>query len=88
MGHASRNMEGSGAESNGDYDGPAQYVSEGKNTSKWPRNCSCGVLVKNVAVFCPCPNNMPEAKLKSFGLMVLAEEISKLPMLHGYYWLV
>jgi hypothetical protein len=33
-----------------------------------------------MAAFCPCPKkNLPEAKLKSFGLMVLAEEISRQP---------
>ena len=34
-------------------------------------------LVKKVAAFCPCPKSLPEAKVKSFGLILLAEEISK-----------
>lgn len=29
--------------------------------------------VKYVVGFCPCPKNLPEAKLKSFGLMSWAE---------------
>ena len=37
----------------------------------------CGVLTRNISAFCPCSKNLPEAKLKSFGLMVLAEEISR-----------
>lgn len=32
----------------------AQEISEGKNFSMWPRDLSCGVLVKIVAVFDPC----------------------------------
>jgi hypothetical protein len=37
----------------------------------WPRDCSCDVLVKNVAVFCPCLKRLPEAKLKRFQLVAL-----------------
>lgn len=37
------------------------------------------ILAKDVTTFCPHPKNLPEAKLKSFGLMALAEEISRLP---------
>ena len=40
------------------------------------RDFSCDVQVKNVAVFCFCPENLPEAILKSFRLRTLAEEIS------------
>ena len=25
-----------------------------KNINMWPRDCSCDILVKNVAAFCPC----------------------------------
>jgi hypothetical protein len=39
-------------------------------------------LATNVAVFCSCPKYLQEAKLKSFGLMVLAEEISKQPSIY------
>ncbi|KRY66817.1 hypothetical protein T11_13570 [Trichinella zimbabwensis] len=28
----------------------------------WPRDCFCGILVKNVATFCPCLKSLPEAK--------------------------
>ena len=34
---------------------------------------SCDILAKSVTAFCLCPKNLPETKLKSFGLMLLAE---------------
>lgn len=37
-----------------------------------------------MAVFYPCSNNLPEAKLKSFRLMVLAEESPELTLLCVY----
>jgi hypothetical protein len=37
-------MEDSGADDNVDYDSPAQEVSEEKNVSKRPRDCSCDIL--------------------------------------------
>ena len=49
---------------------------------------SCDILVKNVYIFCPCPKNQPETKLKSYRLTVFAE-ISIDPcitMLLGYQW--
>lgn len=42
-------MEGSSAESNVAYGGPAQKVSQGKNI----RAHSYNILTKNVLVFCP-----------------------------------
>ena len=56
-----------------------QEVSEEENFSMLSRNCSCDILVKKVAAFCPCPKNLPEAKVKNFGLIPLTEEISKQP---------
>jgi hypothetical protein len=38
-----RSMEDRGTESNVDYDSLAQEISERKISSKWPRNCSCGI---------------------------------------------
>lgn len=73
MDHLSRRMRDS-AESAVNYEGPDQEVSEGKNISKWPRD----ILAKYVATFFFCPKNMPEAKLKSLGMMMaLAEKISR-----------
>lgn len=34
------------------------------NINSWSRDRSWGILVKNVAAFCPRPKNLPEAKLK------------------------
>lgn len=43
----------------------AQEVSEEKAIDRWPRDCSCNILVKNGVSFCPCPKIiMPEAKLR------------------------
>lgn len=53
----------------------------------WPRDCFCDILAKNVAAFCPCPKSLPEAKLMSFGLIPLAEEISK-PSIDSVLWLL
>ena len=54
MGHISGNREDNGAESNIDYDGPAQIVSE-ENINKQPIYSSCDILAKNEAVFCTYP---------------------------------
>jgi hypothetical protein len=45
----------------------------------WHRNNSCGILAKMVASLCSSQrkNNLPEAKVKSFRLTLLAENISK-----------
>ena len=48
----------------------------GENVVKWPRDYFHVILMKNVTVFCPSLKSLPEAELKDFGLMVLAE-ISK-----------
>jgi hypothetical protein len=58
--------------------GLAQEVSEEKNSSKRTKEHSCNILAKNMAAFFPCLKNMPEAKLKSFELMTLAEEIMQM----------
>lgn len=67
MGHPSRSMEDSSAEGNLYYEVPAQEISEGKILPSGPET----IFVifwqkkKNVAVFCPCPENVLEAKLKN-----------------------
>ena len=53
-----------------------------KNFSMLPRNHSCDILVKELAAFCSCPKTLPDAKVKSFGLILLAEEISKQPSIN------
>ena len=38
------------------------------NFSMWPRECFYGILVKNVATFCPCLKSLPEAKVKRLSI--------------------
>ena len=59
-----------------------------ENFSVLARDCSCGILVNNVAAFHPCPKSLPAAKLKNFGLIPLAEEISKQPSIDSVVWLL
>ena len=54
----------------------------------WPRDHSCDILVKKVAAFCPCPKSLPEAKVKSFELIQLAEEISKQSSIEFVMWIL
>lgn len=42
-------MKDSGGERNVDYDAPAQVISKEKSIKKWPIDCFCDILVKNVA---------------------------------------
>ena len=53
-----------------------------------PRDCSRDILVKNMAAFCPFLKSLPEAKVKSFGLISLSEEISKQPIRDCVMWLL
>lgn len=70
MGHPSRNLEDNGAEGNVDCAGPAQGVSEGNKMSNRARDHSCATVAKNVA-FSPCLKTLPDAKLRSFGSVLL-----------------
>jgi hypothetical protein len=81
-------VEDSGATSNVDYDNPPQEVSEEKDISKWPRDHAYNILAKNATAFCLCPGNLPEAKLESFGLMVLAKEVSRQASIDSALWLL
>ena len=74
--HSSRRIENSKADSDVNYNSPAPVISEGKNISKCPKNNSCNILTKNVAAFA-LHKNLPEKKNEEFGLMALAENISK-----------
>ena len=42
----------------------AQEFSENKNCCMMPRDCSCDILVKDMAAFCPCLKILPETKGK------------------------
>jgi hypothetical protein len=70
------------------FGGPVLKVPEQINIGNWPRKHSCNILAKNVSASCSCPNNLPETRLKSVGLMSLAEEISRKPSIdwsRGYW---
>ena len=75
MGHLSRSLENNSSGSNMDYGDPVQEASEGNNISNRTRNHFCDILAKNVATLCPCLKNLPEAELKSFGVISFTEEI-------------
>ena len=44
--------------------------------------------MKNVAAFCPYLKSLPEAKVKSFRVIPLAEEVSKQPSIDFATWLL
>jgi hypothetical protein len=82
MSHPSRSLEDNSSESNVDYGGRPEEVSE----ENWVRNHSCD-SAKNVTTFCSCPKNLPEAKLKSLVLISLQrlfQDSLMLTLLHGY----
>lgn len=70
-------MEDSGPESDVDYDGLVQEVSDRK-ISNFPRDHSCDILEKNIPAFCSL-KNLPKPQIKTFGLMALEREISRQP---------
>jgi hypothetical protein len=80
-------MEDFVAESNLNSANLAQEVSVEKNFSVWPGDYFCVILVKNVAAFCPCPKNLPEAKVKRFTLFALTKEVSEKPPRDSVLWL-
>jgi hypothetical protein len=62
-------------------------VSEEKNFSMWPRDCSCDILVKIVVTFCPSLKSVLGAKVERFILIALTKEISKEPNGDFVFWL-
>ena len=58
------------------------------NDNTQPKDQFCYVLAKNVAAFCLCLKSLPKAKLKSFGLILFAGEISKQPNIDSVVWLL
>ena len=53
-----------------------------------PRDCSYAILLKEVTTFCPCPKSLPEAKVKSFGLILLTEEVSNQLSIYSALWML
>ena len=66
----------------------AQEVSEEKKFSILLTVHSSDILVTNMTAFCLCPKSLPEAMVKSFGLISLAEESSKQPSTDLVVWLL
>ena len=60
----------------------AQEVSV-ENFNMWPADCFCGILVKNVAAFCPCLKSLPEVK----RLVALTKDVSETPIIDFVFWL-
>lgn len=60
MGHSHRSLEDSTAEGNEDSGSPAYGISEMNkdSISNWAKILSYDSLPKNLAVFCPCPENL------------------------------
>ena len=63
----------------------AEEVSEERNFCLFVSQKSCDSLV---VAFCPCLKILPEAKVKSFRLISLAEEISKHPNIDSVVWIL
>ena len=74
-----KKIENNSAEGNVNCGDSAREVSEEKNFNMWPKDDSCGILAKNVSSLCLSPKNLPEAKLKSFRIILLPEEILRQP---------
>ena len=65
----------------------AQEISKEKNFSMWHKDCFCGILVKNVATFCPCLKSLPETKVESIRLIALTKKVSEIPIIYFVLWL-
>jgi hypothetical protein len=87
MGHPSSIMENFVAGSNLNCVDLAQEISKDYNFRMWHKDCSCGILVKNMATFCLCLKNLPEAKVKRLRLIELTKEVSKKPSRDFVLWL-
>lgn len=71
-------MEDCGAEGDLNCGGLAQDISHENNLNMLPRDCSCEILVKNVAAFCFRLKSLPEAKVE-FWINCIGGEIPKQP---------
>ena len=77
MGHSSGNMEDCGTEGDSICGGLVHAVSE-ENICISPRDHSRDLFCKNMVAFHPYLNYLPETKVKSFRIILLALEISKI----------
>ena len=53
----------------------------------WHKDSFCGILVKNVATFCPCLKSLPEAEMKRLRLIALTKEVSETRAINFVLWL-
>lgn len=79
MGYATRSLEDTRAESNVDCGAPSQRFQMGTVSATVLETMPRENQAKNVADFCPSFKDLPEAKLKSFELILSVEEISRQP---------
>lgn len=79
MGCSCKNLGYSSADNSTESSGPIPEESEGSKgpISNLTRGHSFDTLGRNLATFCPRPKKLPEAKLKSNGLIPLLEETSR-----------
>lgn len=57
------------------------------NNSDTDKN-SCDILPNSVAAFSLCLMNLPDAKLRVWGIILLAEAISRQPNIDSAVWLL
>ena len=76
MSHTTRNMEGS-RECNLNCSSLVQEALEVRNISKWPDTILVRFLSNHMDVSTVVLKNLPETKLKNFGLMTLGKKISR-----------
>ena len=82
MCHTSMSIQDGGAECDLNCKDLAQGVLEEKNFSMLPRDCSCDTLMKDVTAYCLF-EKVCLRRLKSFGSIALAKEISKQPSIYS-----
>ena len=87
MGYPGRNREEFVAGYDLNCSDLVQEVFMKNNSRMWPRDCFCGILVKNVASFCSCLKSLSEAEVKRFILIALTKEVSKKPIRDFALWL-
>lgn len=66
--------------------GLAEEALEEKKSNMLSGDCSYGVLVKNVATFCPHLGSLLEAKVRRFRLVSLRKEVFKKPSIDSILW--
>lgn len=57
------------------------------SVSDWAGKRVAYILTKNLATFCPCPENLSEIKFKSSELTYLVEEIQRQDNIQPMAWL-